>query len=154
MCQKVHVRLFRDTNFILIIQLPLPDTKVLAPLMAFHTCVLLQVRYTFTKGSPVLLMPPPFSIVIQVAYILPCTLYLCLHIFIEFWFLFQESEKGSWHVPISNGNNEVTAITWLCITRPICYQDLGAESGVKTVAVTGKRKERSPSPLHQHSSES
>ncbi|KAK4773623.1 hypothetical protein SAY87_028642 [Trapa incisa] len=86
-----------------------------------------QVRYTFTKGCPVLLMPPPFSRVTQ------------------------ESENGSWHVPISDGKNEETAITWLCITRPNCSQAFDGKNGAKSVAVTGKRKERSPSPSHRHS---
>ncbi|CAA7048571.1 unnamed protein product [Microthlaspi erraticum] len=51
-----------------------------------------QVRYTFVKGCLKLEMPPPFSVVIQ------------------------ESEKGSWHVPITCQNNE-SERSWLCITR-------------------------------------
>ena len=35
------------------------------------------------------------------------------------WFLFQESEKGSWHVPfVTSDNNEGSSKNWLCITRP------------------------------------
>ncbi|KAL5763787.1 hypothetical protein ACOSP7_016150 [Xanthoceras sorbifolium] len=51
-----------------------------------------QVRYTFVKGIPKLQLPPPYSSVIQ------------------------ESEKGSWHVPILIINDE-SSQTWLCITR-------------------------------------
>ncbi|XP_050229377.1 proteinaceous RNase P 2 [Mercurialis annua] len=53
-----------------------------------------QVRYTFVKGNLKLEMPPPFSVVIQ------------------------ESEKGSWHVPITSDGNEDSAQNWVCITRP------------------------------------
>lgn len=54
-----------------------------------------QVHYTFVKGNLKLLMPPSYSYVIQ------------------------ESEKGSWHVPVVTGNrNEESSRTWLCITRP------------------------------------
>lgn len=103
--------------------------------------------------------------------------------------LFQESEKGSWHVPITGGSNEESSRTWLCITRPgaceakgeaaaipetseyaigpTCSrwalnsseseilasnkenhssQDSSPKSNNKTASVTGKRKERSPSP--------
>ncbi|GLT63854.1 hypothetical protein SLA2020_363860 [Shorea laevis] len=124
-----------------------------------------QVRYTFLKGSLKLQMPPPYSIVIQ------------------------ESENGSWHVPITGGSNEESSRTWLCITRPgaceakgeaaaildtsknaigpTCSrwalnssesemlasnkenhssQDSSPKSNNKTASVTGKRKERSPSP--------
>ncbi|VVB12147.1 unnamed protein product [Arabis nemorensis] len=52
-----------------------------------------QVRYTFVKGCLKLEMPPPFSVVIQ------------------------ESEKGSWHVPITCQNNEESLRNWICITR-------------------------------------
>ncbi|KAF8029405.1 hypothetical protein BT93_E1955 [Corymbia citriodora subsp. variegata] len=56
-----------------------------------------QVRYTFVKGGPVLIMPLSFSPVIQ------------------------ESEKGSWHVPVKDDSNEEIVRTWVCITRPsIC----------------------------------
>ncbi|CAA7023135.1 unnamed protein product [Microthlaspi erraticum] len=52
-----------------------------------------QVRYTFTKGNLKLEMPPPFSVVIQ------------------------ESEKGSWHVPVSCQNSVESSRTWMCISR-------------------------------------
>ncbi|KAB1227270.1 Proteinaceous RNase P 3 [Morella rubra] len=55
-----------------------------------------QVRYTFVKGNLKLLMPPPYSSVIQ------------------------ESEKGSWHVPVagkSSSECEESLTPWLCITR-------------------------------------
>ncbi|XP_010448973.1 PREDICTED: proteinaceous RNase P 3-like isoform X2 [Camelina sativa] len=52
-----------------------------------------QVRFTFVKGCLKLEMPPPFSVVIQ------------------------ESEKGSWHVPITCLNDEESLRSWICITR-------------------------------------
>ncbi|XVF19739.1 hypothetical protein REPUB_Repub11eG0136900 [Reevesia pubescens] len=106
-----------------------------------------QVRYTFLKGTLKLQMPPSYSVVIQ------------------------ESEKGSWHVPIVFAGNEESARTWLCITRPgengngpCCKsamsnagdsailsshnrnhasQDSYQKSDDKTTYTTGKRKERS-----------
>ncbi|KAJ4967656.1 hypothetical protein NE237_014357 [Protea cynaroides] len=54
-----------------------------------------QVRYTFDKSNLKLHMPPSYSVVIQ------------------------ESEKGSWHVPIEAQCNDEASRTWLCITRPI-----------------------------------
>nr|GMD69534.1 proteinaceous RNase P 2-like [Ipomoea batatas] len=55
-----------------------------------------QVRYTFVKGNLELLMPPLFSVVIQ------------------------ESEKGSWHVPLASETDNGSSRAWLCITRPDC----------------------------------
>ncbi|KAA0041248.1 proteinaceous RNase P 2-like [Cucumis melo var. makuwa] len=52
-----------------------------------------QIRYTFVKGQLRLEMPPPYSVVIQ------------------------ESETGSWHVPIAGNDSELER-TWLCVTRP------------------------------------
>nr|BAE98777.1 hypothetical protein [Arabidopsis thaliana] len=52
-----------------------------------------QVRFTFVKGCLKLEMPPPFSVVIQ------------------------ESEKGSWHVPITSQDKEESLRSWMCITR-------------------------------------
>ncbi|EYU36960.1 hypothetical protein ABFS82_04G207400 [Erythranthe guttata] len=53
-----------------------------------------QVRYTFTKGGGLkLIMPPSYSLVIQ------------------------ESEKGSWHVPIAGEISDESSRTWLCVTR-------------------------------------
>lgn len=51
-----------------------------------------QVRYTFLKGDLKLQLPPIYSITIQ------------------------ESENGSWHIPISSDNDE-SCRSWLCITR-------------------------------------
>ncbi|KAK9204467.1 hypothetical protein WN943_014727 [Citrus x changshan-huyou] len=50
-----------------------------------------QVHYTFVKGNLKLQMPPPYSSVIQ------------------------ESDKGSWHLPILFKGS--SSQTWLCITR-------------------------------------
>jgi len=52
-----------------------------------------QVRFTFTKYGPRFHMPPPYSIVIQ------------------------ESERGSWHIPIVGGDDIEISRKWLCITR-------------------------------------
>ncbi|KAJ6708118.1 hypothetical protein OIU85_028398 [Salix viminalis] len=122
-----------------------------------------QVRYTFVKGKLELQMPPLFSIVIQ------------------------ESENGSWHVPVAGDGND-SPQSWLCVSRPRSYdalkedscmeeskdshdcccnsklpsfgrsesvascknklhsRDSFQESDDKITALTGKRKERSPSP--------
>ncbi|KAF5193385.1 Proteinaceous rnase p [Thalictrum thalictroides] len=53
-----------------------------------------RVRFTFLKNNLRLLMPPSYSLVIQ------------------------ESEKGSWHVPIEGECNDELLRTWLCINRP------------------------------------
>ncbi|KAE8037461.1 hypothetical protein FH972_010048 [Carpinus fangiana] len=130
-----------------------------------------QVRYTFGKGNVKLQMPPSYSSVIQ------------------------ESENGSWHVPIAaDSNNECkeSSRTWLCITRPsaceasdevptnvetsenghptynlaptnpLKLESVTSSNGLhhstesfrfseevpinKATSLTGKRKERSPSP--------
>ncbi|KAK6119850.1 hypothetical protein DH2020_046397 [Rehmannia glutinosa] len=52
-----------------------------------------QVRYTFMKGNLKLIMPPSYSLVIQ------------------------ESEKGSWHVPIAREVSDGSLRNWLCVTR-------------------------------------
>ncbi|CAN4098980.1 unnamed protein product [Withania somnifera] len=52
-----------------------------------------QVKYSFVKGEIKLLMPPIYSVVIQ------------------------ESENGSWHVPLAGEAVEESSRTWLCITR-------------------------------------
>lgn len=81
--------------------------------------------------------------------------------------MFQESEKGYWHVPLASGVSSESKRCWLCITRssgkdavatisngvgtifhnqdsvdPLCAQ-IGDENNV--TSITGKRKERSPS---------
>lgn len=54
-----------------------------------------QVHYTFVKDNLQLQMPRSFSLVIQ------------------------ESEKGSWHVPLAAGETTIdeSSRTWICITR-------------------------------------
>uniref|UniRef100_J3LBP4 ribonuclease P n=1 Tax=Oryza brachyantha TaxID=4533 RepID=J3LBP4_ORYBR len=52
-----------------------------------------QVRFTFEDSCATLQMPPPCSVVIQ------------------------ESEKGQWHIPISEEGLLETKRTWLCVTR-------------------------------------
>ncbi|XXG60736.1 hypothetical protein AAC387_Pa04g2572 [Persea americana] len=53
-----------------------------------------QVRVTFSKQVPLIFhLPPPYSIVIQ------------------------ESEAGSWHVPIVSGDDIETNRQWICATR-------------------------------------
>jgi len=102
-----------------------------------------------------------------------------------FWF--QESENGSWHVPVAGDGND-SPQSWLCVSRPrscdalkeascmeeskdsndsrcnsklptfgrpeslasckhkLHSRDSFQESDDKITALTGKRKERSPSP--------
>ncbi|RAL37191.1 hypothetical protein DM860_004113 [Cuscuta australis] len=53
-----------------------------------------QVHFGFSGTSPLICMPPKYSVVIQ------------------------ESEKGHWHIPIvSELGSEETKRTWLCVTR-------------------------------------
>lgn len=52
-----------------------------------------QIHYTFVKGQLRLEMPLLYSVVIQ------------------------ESETGSWHIPIADSDSE-SERTWLCVTRP------------------------------------
>uniref|UniRef100_A0A453GV32 ribonuclease P n=1 Tax=Aegilops tauschii subsp. strangulata TaxID=200361 RepID=A0A453GV32_AEGTS len=100
-----------------------------------------RVKYTFNKGKAVLVLPPPYSSEIQ------------------------ESETGSWHVPIEEKSGDERARTWLCIGRtdltkpppepPVANrvaQDLSpseASNGAgqrqpeeQAAPVTGKRKDR------------
>ncbi|KAJ6853787.1 proteinaceous RNase P 2 [Iris pallida] len=100
-----------------------------------------QVRYTFVKGVLRLVMPPPYSVVIQ------------------------ESEIGSWHVPLDDKLGDERSRIWVCITRPESCKSLSEADGgdnlihttqVQTQAdatsshlgngtakqATGKRKER------------
>lgn len=83
-------------------------------------------------------------------------------------FMFQESEKGSWHVPLAPGTANETSWSWLCITQASADDAVATVSnGVdtsgdsqrfandfhsldskvnenNTTSLTGKRKERSP----------
>ncbi|GLJ26022.1 hypothetical protein SUGI_0499080 [Cryptomeria japonica] len=52
-----------------------------------------QVYFTFNRLGPQLHMPPPYSVVIQ------------------------ESETGSWHIPIKGADDIETVRSWLCVTR-------------------------------------
>jgi len=52
-----------------------------------------RVKYTFNKGKAVLVMPPPYSSEIQ------------------------ESEVGSWHVPMEEKSGDERVRIWLCIGR-------------------------------------
>ncbi|KAK7272213.1 hypothetical protein RJT34_28683 [Clitoria ternatea] len=105
-----------------------------------------QVHYTFIKGNLKLQMPPSYSLVIQ------------------------ETENGSWHVPLAHGASNESLRCWLCITRARandavatvsngvdtsgnshvfhhdCLQTLANDACNNTTSSTGKRKERSPSP--------
>ncbi|XP_021716397.1 proteinaceous RNase P 2-like [Chenopodium quinoa] len=99
-----------------------------------------QVHYTFGKGVPNLKMPPTYSILIQ------------------------ESENGSWHIPIASENTDELSRSWLCITRPSSFSNSSNSgesmhitskncsngghhsSGNGVASLTGKRKERDPSP--------
>ncbi|XP_062208201.1 proteinaceous RNase P 2-like [Phragmites australis] len=100
-----------------------------------------RVKYTFNKGKAVLMMPPPYSSEIQ------------------------ESEMGSWHVPMEEKSGDERVRIWLCISRtgsckvldeaPVSngvVQDLlptEASNGMqqrlpenKAESVAGKRKDR------------
>ncbi|KAF6166020.1 hypothetical protein GIB67_012917 [Kingdonia uniflora] len=113
-----------------------------------------QVRFTFMRCTPVLQMPPSYSVVIQ------------------------ESEKGSWHIPIDGQSNNEASRTWLCVSRPkpsehydatlmnseckspytCATKTVGSQNGFhgnlksvkpcdsESISMTGKRKDRSPSP--------
>ncbi|KNA07440.1 hypothetical protein SOVF_171910 [Spinacia oleracea] len=104
-----------------------------------------QVHYTFAKGVPNLKMPPKYSI------------------------LMQESERGSWHIPIASENTDELSRSWLCITKLSSFssnsgeqmhiplnkcnnggQDCLYSSGNGVSSLTGKRKEREPSPSGLH----
>ncbi|CAI9105579.1 OLC1v1004527C1 [Oldenlandia corymbosa var. corymbosa] len=52
-----------------------------------------QVKYSFLKGKPTFVMPPPYSLVIQ------------------------ESGTGSWHVPLAGDVDDESLRTWLCVNR-------------------------------------
>uniref|UniRef100_A0A0D9XNB0 Uncharacterized protein n=1 Tax=Leersia perrieri TaxID=77586 RepID=A0A0D9XNB0_9ORYZ len=101
-----------------------------------------QVKYTFSKGKAVLMMPPPYSSEIQ------------------------ESEMGSWHVPMEEKAGDERVRIWLCIDRAgPCSRphEASATNGVVQnvsriesskrsdqkqsedigVSITGKRKDRS-----------
>ncbi|RLM61837.1 hypothetical protein C2845_PM14G11840 [Panicum miliaceum] len=52
-----------------------------------------RVKYTFNKGKAVLVMPPPYSSEVQ------------------------ESEVGSWHVPMEERSGDERVRIWLCIGR-------------------------------------
>ncbi|KAK7324870.1 hypothetical protein VNO77_28768 [Canavalia gladiata] len=68
-----------------------------------------QVHYTFMKGNLKLQMPPSYSLVIQ------------------------ESEKGSWHVPLAPGTSYESSSCWLCITRSSAHDVVATVSnGVDT----------------------
>lgn len=101
-----------------------------------------QVHYTFVKGFPKFKMPPKYSILIQ------------------------ESERGTWHVPIAQESTDEHLRSWLCITRPrfsststncehVVHKRTNGDkpsnqSSVNVVmSVIGKRKERDPSPSGQ-----
>ncbi|XP_078438848.1 uncharacterized protein LOC144709242 isoform X2 [Wolffia australiana] len=59
-----------------------------------------QVHFTFRDdGNPEIIMPPPYTTVIQ------------------------ESEKGHWHVPISQEHDPAAPTVWLCITRDVRVKD-------------------------------
>lgn len=100
-----------------------------------------RVKYTFNKGKAVLVMPPPYSSEIQ------------------------ESEMGSWHVPMEEKSGDERVRIWLCIGRTgSCkeFDEVAATNGViqempsieafgrmqqrlpenDTESITGKRKDR------------
>jgi len=117
----------------------------------FHSCF--QVRYTFVKGKLELQMPPLFSVVIQVLSLTwPILMQNCRlllfklriykgkfsSLFFPFYnynfsvaempvFWVQESENGSWHVPVA-GNGNDSPQSWLCVSRPRACDALEEDS--------------------------
>ncbi|KAI0489201.1 hypothetical protein KFK09_029043 [Dendrobium nobile] len=99
-----------------------------------------QVKYNFVKGHLVLKMPPTYSLVVQ------------------------ESESGSWHVPLDDNSQNESSRVWLCITRPASSNILEVRypytnhidsveihntenlfvMNCTTLTTSRKRKERSP----------
>ncbi|XP_034595849.1 proteinaceous RNase P 2 [Setaria viridis] len=100
-----------------------------------------RVKYTFNKGKAVLVMPPPYSSEIQ------------------------ESEVGSWHVPLEEKSGDERVRIWLCIGRtgtckepdevpttngvvqevPPNEESNGVQQSLqedKAESITGKRKDR------------
>ncbi|KNA08554.1 hypothetical protein SOVF_161630 [Spinacia oleracea] len=84
----------------------------------------------------------------------------------------KESERGSWHIPIASENTDEFFRSWLCVTRSSSFnpnssnlgkpmhisinkcnkggQDSPHSSGNGVSSLTGKRKEREPSPSMLH----
>ncbi|KMT09707.1 hypothetical protein BVRB_6g131570 [Beta vulgaris subsp. vulgaris] len=83
--------------------------------------------------------------------------------------LVQESERGSWHIPIAKENADELSRSWLCITRPSSFSSNSSNSGEMmqsntftrcnnvgqdsrhslengVLSLAGKRKERELSP--------
>jgi len=70
--------------------------------------------------------------------------------------VFQESEKGYWHVPLAPGTSGECSRCWLCITRPSGHDAVATISnGISTnldsqvdensaTSISGKTKERFP----------
>ncbi|WVZ67266.1 hypothetical protein U9M48_016371 [Paspalum notatum var. saurae] len=89
-----------------------------------------RVKYTFNKGKAVLVMPPPYSSEIQ------------------------ESDMGSWHIPMEEKSADERVRSWLCIGRASngAVQEMPSTEASsrmqqrlpenKAEPVTGKRKDR------------
>lgn len=60
-------------------------------------------------------------------------------------FVFQESEKGSWHVPLAMDVSNETSRTWLCISRQSAHDAVA--TGSKGVDTAGNSHN-----LHHHNS--
>ncbi|GLJ29510.1 hypothetical protein SUGI_0581750 [Cryptomeria japonica] len=83
-----------------------------------------QVRFSFTAHGPEFHMPPPYSIVIQ------------------------ESERGSWHIPIAGGDEIQISRKWLCVTRPVKRQ--GTRRPSQASKKKSKLDSKLPEPEHAH----
>ncbi|KAH9327692.1 hypothetical protein KI387_007870 [Taxus chinensis] len=89
-----------------------------------------QVRFSGSKRSLGFHMPPPYSIVIQ------------------------ESESGSWHIPIVGGDDIETPRDWLCVTRCQRFELGQYQSHVLQESESQERESQSYSQLsdikHKH----
>lgn len=77
-----------------------------------------QVKYNFIKGHLVLAMPPSYSLVIQ------------------------ESERGSWHVPLDNKSQKESSRIWLCINRPDSCEAARIPDAVNLLSKNGSPKKK------------
>ncbi|KAM7273682.1 hypothetical protein ACFE04_028346 [Oxalis oulophora] len=88
-----------------------------------------QVHYTFEKGSPKLEMPAVYSVVIQ------------------------ESENGSWHVPISGDSSNEDKSSWLCITRASSFHASSEPMTIMGSSENGNHNNNEPNFLDSHESD-
>lgn len=108
----------------------------------------LQVHYTFVKGNLKLQMPPSYSLVIQVTSTMSLNYKSRNFLFWKLFLnevleniVFQESEKGSWHVPLALGSSDESSKPWLCITRATADDVVATVSNGVDTSGNGDRDE-------------